>query len=81
MPQGVFGVFMDAWYLCEFCNVDYTSDSSLLERLTKVIGVRFNSSGEARVAIIFYHSYQAFLVVRSTQDVAVVTLLPGFSTL
>ena len=30
MPQGGLGIFVDAWSLCEFFNMDYISESSLL---------------------------------------------------
>ena len=49
MPQGGFGIFIDAWSLCAFFNMDHTSESSFLERGKKVRGVYFKSSGEARV--------------------------------
>ena len=26
IPQGGFGLFVDAWYLCAFCNMEYTSE-------------------------------------------------------
>ena len=30
MPWGGFRIFVDAWYLCAFCNIDYTSESYFL---------------------------------------------------
>ena len=32
MTQGVFDLFVYAWSLFPFCNVDYTSKTSFLER-------------------------------------------------
>ena len=81
MPWGGFGIFVDAWYLCAFFNMEYTSESSFLEKAKKVRGVNFKSSGEARVAITFDQRCPAFLVGHSTRDVDVGTLLSGFSTL
>ena len=81
MPRIGFGIFVDAWYLCEFCNMEYTSESYFLERGNKVRGVIFKSSGEAHEASMFEQKYPDFLMGHSTQDVAVGTLLPGFSTL
>ena len=54
MPQGGFEIFMDACPLCEFCNIDYTYDSSFLLRVKKVRGVRFKSSEEYHTTITFY---------------------------
>ena len=81
MPQGVFGIFMDDCSLCAFFNMDYTSESYLLERGKKDRGANFNSSEESRVASNFYQQYPAFVVGQSTRDMAVGTLLPRFSTL
>ena len=50
MPQGGFGIFVGAWYLCAFFNMDYTSESSFLERKNKSRGANFKSSGESYVA-------------------------------
>ena len=30
IPRRGFGLFVDDWYLCAFCNMDYTSNSSFL---------------------------------------------------
>ena len=32
MPRGGFGLFVDAWSLCEFCNMDYTSEYYFLKK-------------------------------------------------
>ena len=72
---------MDDWSLCSFFNMDYNSEYSLLERVKKARGANFKSSVEARVARTFYQRHPVFLMGHSTQDVAVSTLLPGFSTL
>ena len=61
--------------------MDYTSEYYFLEKGNKERRENFNSSGEARVARNFDQQYPAFLEVHSTQDVAVVTILPRFSTL
>ena len=45
IPRGGFGLFVDAWSLCTFCNMYYTSESSLIERGNTVRGVGFKSSG------------------------------------
>ena len=50
MTWGGSGIFVDACSLYEFCNMDYTSESSILEKVNKGIGVGFNSSGEAHLA-------------------------------
>ena len=76
MHQGGSGLFVDACYLCEFFNVDYTSDSFLLERVNDFRGVGFKLSGEFCVACTFYQRCQAFIVGHSTQDVVVGALLP-----
>ena len=47
---GGFGILVYAWSLCALCNMDYTSESSFLEKGKKVRGSNFKSSGEARVA-------------------------------
>ena len=36
MPWGGFGLFVDAWSPCAFFNMDYTYESSFLERGKKV---------------------------------------------
>ena len=69
MRWGGFGLFVDAWSLCAFSNMKYTSESSFLERGNKVIGHNFKSSGEARVASTFDQRYPAFLVGHCTRDV------------
>ena len=66
IPWGGFGLFVDAWSLCAFCNMVYTSESSLLERGKNVRGTYFNSSGEACVASNFDQLHPAFLVGHST---------------
>ena len=76
IPQGGFGIFVNAWSLCAFFNMDYTSEFSFLERGKKVRGVHFKSSGEASVASTFDHKYPTFLVGHSNRDMAVGTLLP-----
>ena len=78
---GGVGLFMNAWSLCVFYNMDYTSESSLIKRGMRFRGENFKLSGEVRVAITFYQHQHAFLVGHSSQDVAVSTLLPGLSTL
>ena len=72
---------MDAWYPWVIFNVEYTSESSFLERAKKVIGVGFKFSGKSGMASMFDQGYPAFLVVLSTQNVAAGTLLPVLSTL
>ena len=62
MTQGGLGIFMDAWYLCAFFNVNYTSESSFLERRGNVKGANFKSSGEARMASNFDRRYPDFPV-------------------
>ena len=47
MPRGGFGLFVNAWSLCEFCNMEYTYESSFLERGNKVRGVGIKSSWES----------------------------------
>ena len=81
MLRGGFGIFVDFWSICAFCNMDYTSDSSLLDMGNNSIGANSKSSGEACVAITFEKRYPDFLVGHSTLDVAVGTLLPGLYTL
>ena len=81
IPRGGFGIFVDAWSLCAHFNMDYTSESSFLERGKTVRGEEFMLSGEALVESTFDQQYLAFIVGHSTQDVAVGTLLPGLSTL
>ena len=81
ISEGGLGLFVDAWYLCAFFNMDYTSESSFLERGKKVRGANFKSSGEDQMGSTFYQRYPDFLMVHSTRDVAVGTLLHGFSTL
>ena len=53
IPWGGFGLFVDAWYQCEFCNMEYTAESYFLERGRNVIGENFKSSGKDRVEITF----------------------------
>ena len=53
LPLGGLGIFVDAWSLCEIFNMDYISESSLLERVNKIRGANFKSSGEARVESTF----------------------------
>ena len=43
VPQGVFRIFVDAWYLCLFCNMDSTSEYSLLERVNNILWIVFKS--------------------------------------
>ena len=81
MPWGGFRLSVNTWSLCEFSNMEYTSESSLIEKGKKVRGAKFKSSGEDRVARNFDQRYPAFLRGKSTRYVVVVTLLPGFSTL
>ena len=50
---GEFGIFVNAWSLCEFCYIDYTSKSSFLETRKKVRGVGFMSAVEACMASTF----------------------------
>ena len=57
---------MDACSLYEFFNMEYTADSSFLERGKNIIGVCFKSSVEYHVAVIFDQHYLAFLVGNST---------------
>ena len=38
MHRGSFGLFVDAWSLCEYFNMDYNSESSFLESRKKVEG-------------------------------------------
>ena len=76
IPQGGLGIFLYAWSLCAFFNMEYTSESSFLEKGKKVIGANFKSSGEARVASTFDQKCPDFLGGNSTRDVAVCTLLP-----
>ena len=81
MPWGSFGLFVDDWSLYEICNMNYSSESSFLEKGNKVIEMGINSSGGACVASTFDHRYSDFLVGHSTLDVAVGKLLTVFSTL
>ena len=53
ISRGVFGLFVNNCHLCVFCNMDYTSKSYLLEKVKKVRGLGFKSSGEALVASTF----------------------------
>ena len=53
IPQGYFGLFVDAWPLCAFCKMDYSSEFSFLEREKRVRGTNFKSSGEDRVSSTF----------------------------
>ena len=53
IPWGGLGVFLDAWYLCSICNMDYTSETSFLERVKKFQGANFKSCKEACVASTF----------------------------
>ena len=53
IPWIFFGIFVYDWTLCEFFNMDYISESSLLERVNKIRGSNFKSSGEARVESTF----------------------------
>ena len=66
MPQGGFGIFVNTWSLCKFSNMDYTSDSSFLERGKKTRGVNFKSSGEAHVSSTIDQRYPVFLVINCT---------------
>ena len=59
----------------------YTYEYSFLERGNKARGGNFKSSGEVCVASTYDQQYPAFLVGHSTRDVAVDTLLTGWSTL
>ena len=43
ITHGSFGLFVDACYLCEFCNMDYISESSFLDRGKEVRGENFKS--------------------------------------
>ena len=61
--------------------MDYTSDSSCLERGNKFRGVGFKSPGEYRVLSTFDQWYPVFLVGHSTEEVAVGTILTRFPTL
>ena len=81
IPRGGFGIFINSWSLCEFFNIEYTFDSSVLERVNKVRGSNYKSSGEAHVASTLDQQYPEFLVRYSTRYVAVGTLLPRLSTL
>ena len=81
MPHRGFEIFMDACPLCEFCNIDYTSESSFLEKWKKVRSVGFNSSEESHVTSTFDQRYPAFLMGNSSWNVNVGTILPVFSTL
>ena len=69
-------IFVDAWSLCAFFNIDYTSESSFLERGKKVRGGNFKSSGESRVTSTFDQQNPAYIVGHSIRDVVVGTLLP-----
>ena len=80
IPRGGFGIFVNAWYLCEFCNMDYTSDSLFLERGNKVRGLGFKSSVEAHVKSTFDQRYPLFLGGHSSRDMDIGTLLPILST-
>ena len=66
MPWGGFGIFVDAWYLCAFFNMEYTSESSSLERGKKIRGAKLKSSGEDHVGNNFDQHCPAFLVVHPT---------------
>ena len=46
MPRGYFGLFVDAWSLCAFCKMDYSSQYSFLVREKRVRGRNFKTSGE-----------------------------------
>ena len=81
IPRGGFGIFVDAWYMCDFCNMDQTSKSYFIEIGNKVRGVSYNTSGEAQVANTYNQCYPVFLVGHSSHDIAVGTLLPRLSTL
>ena len=81
IPGRVFELFVDAKYLYAFCNMYYTSQSSLLKRRKKVRGENFKSSVEPRGESTFDQSYPAFLVGHSTKEMVVRTLPPRLSTL
>ena len=66
ISEGGLGLFVDAWYLCAFFNMDYTSESSFLERGKKARGSKFNSLGESHTERTFDQQYPAFLVGQST---------------
>ena len=57
IPQEGFGIFVDAWSLCVFFNVDYTSDYLFLFRVKKFRGLVFKTPGEARVDSTFDQRY------------------------
>ena len=42
IPWGGFGLFVDAWYLCTSCNMDYNYYPSFLYKIKKFIGVGLN---------------------------------------
>ena len=81
MHQVGFGIFVDAWFLCVFFNMDYNSEPLFLEREKKSREENFKSSGEACVASTFDQWYPVFLVGHSTRDVAVGILLSRLSNL
>ena len=66
MPRRGFGLFVHAWSLIEFFNMEYTSESSSLERGKKIRGAKLKSSGEDHVGNNFDQHYPAFLVVHPT---------------
>ena len=66
---------MNAWSLCTFCNMDYTSELPFLEMGKKVKGSNFKSE------ITFDQRYPYFIMGHSTQDVAFSTLLTVLSTI
>ena len=41
MTRGGFGIFVGAWYIHTFCNIEYTSKSYLVEMVKKLMGVGF----------------------------------------
>ena len=53
IPQGDFGIFVDAWSLFVFCKMEYISESSFLESGKKVRKTNFKSSGEDGVSSTF----------------------------
>ena len=46
IPQGGLGIFLYAWSLCAFFNMEYTSESSFLEKGKKVIGANSSHQGK-----------------------------------
>ena len=74
-------IFVGDWSLRALFNMDYTYESSFLNRRKNAGGLGYRTPREARVENTFEQRYPAFLVGHTRCNISVGILLPGLSTL